>query len=85
MADIKSMYPLTYTYHIVLEDDAKPIRQILCRLRSAMKDLVKGEVSKLLDIDIMYPVAYSKLPKPRHSNSSTQTSSIQLQIVCGWV
>lgn len=60
MVYIKGMDPLICTHCIALDDDAKPTRQMLCWLNPAMKEVVKSEVSKLLDVGIIYLNADSK-------------------------
>jgi len=46
--------------HIIhLEDKAKPVRLMQCRLNPHMKVVVQKEVVKLLDADIIYPISDS--------------------------
>jgi len=47
-----------------LEEDAKPVRQMQRRLNPNMKEVVKGEVLKLLDVGIIYPISDSKRVSP---------------------
>ncbi|XP_040998118.1 uncharacterized protein LOC121244143 [Juglans microcarpa x Juglans regia] len=60
IADIKCISPLTCTHRIYLEEDSIPSREMQMRLNPTMKKIVKAEVLKLLDIDIIYPIADSK-------------------------
>ena len=48
------------THRIHLEEDVKPSRQPQRRLNPIMKEVVKKEVLKLLDVGVIYPIAYSK-------------------------
>lgn len=64
MVYIKGMDPLICRHCIALDDDAKPTRQMLCWLNPAMKEVVKSEVSKLLDVGIIYLIADSKQVSP---------------------
>ena len=60
IADIKGISPLICTHKIYLEDDCKTSRESQRRLNPTMKDIVKNEVIKLLDVGIIYPIFDSK-------------------------
>ena len=47
-----------------MEEDVKPSRQPQRRLNPIMKEVVKKEVLKLLDIGVIYPIADSKWVNP---------------------
>ena len=47
-------------HRIYLEDNAKPSREMPRRLNPTMKEVVRIEVLKLLDVSIIYPIADSK-------------------------
>ena len=64
IADIKGISPLICTHRIHLEEDVKPSRQPERRLNPIMKDVVKKEVLKLLDVGVIYPIADSKWVSP---------------------
>ena len=64
IADIKGISPLICTHRIHLEEDVKPSRQPQRRLNSIMKEVVKKEVLKLLDVGVIYPIADSKWVSP---------------------
>ena len=64
IADIKGISPLICTHRIHLEDDVKPSRQPQRRLNPIMKEVVKKEVLKLLDVGVIYPIADSKWVSP---------------------
>ncbi|RVW89458.1 Retrovirus-related Pol polyprotein from transposon 17.6 [Vitis vinifera] len=51
--------PLVCTHHIYMEDDAKPVRQPQRRLNPHMQEVVRGEVLKLLQAGIIYPISDS--------------------------
>ena len=51
--DIKGISPLICTHRIHLEEDVKPSRQPQRRLNPIMKDVVKKEVLKLLDVGVI--------------------------------
>ena len=56
IADIKGIRPLICTHRIHLEEDVKPSRQPHRRLNPIMKEVVKKEVLKLLDVGVIYPL-----------------------------
>ena len=64
IADIKGISPLICTHRIHLEEDVKPSRQPQRRLNPVMKEVVKKEVLKLLDVGVIYPIADSKWVSP---------------------
>ena len=64
IADIKGINPLICTHMIHLEKDVKPSRQPQRRLNPVMKEVVKKEVLKLLDVGVIYPIADSKWVSP---------------------
>ena len=64
IADIKGISPLIYTHRIHLEEDVKPSRQPQRCLNPIMKEVVKKEVLKLLEIGVIYPIADSKWVSP---------------------
>ena len=64
IADIKGISPLICTHKFHLEEDVKPSRQPQRRLNPIMKEVVKKEVLKLLDVGVIYPIADSKWVSP---------------------
>ena len=64
IADFKEMSPIICTHKIYLEDNAKPSHQIQRRLNPYMKDIVKAEVIKFLDVGIIYPIFNSQWVSP---------------------
>ncbi|XP_074299184.1 uncharacterized protein LOC141630232 [Silene latifolia] len=64
MADIKGISPTLCMHQILLEDEAKPVRQPQRRLNPLMMDVVKKEVLKLLHVGMIYPISDSKWVSP---------------------
>ena len=64
LKDIKGINPLICTHRIHLEDNAKTSQQPQRRLNPHMKEVVKAEVLKLLDVGIIYPISDSKWVSP---------------------
>ncbi|XP_031115837.1 uncharacterized protein LOC116019689 [Ipomoea triloba] len=53
-------------HRIYLKDDAKPTVEPLRRLNPNLKDVVKKEIMKLLEADVIYPISDSKWVSPIH-------------------
>ena len=51
---------------ILLDEDAKPVRQAQRRLNPQLMDVVKKEVTKLLQAGIIYPISDSTWVSPVH-------------------
>ena len=64
--DIKGISSTLCMHNILLEDDTKPTREAQRRLNPIMQEVVKIEVLKLLDVDIIYPISDSKWVSPIH-------------------
>ncbi|CAM8975600.1 unnamed protein product [Rhodiola kirilowii] len=64
--DLKGISPDLCMHRINLEDDARPSRDALRRLKPKLNDVVKKEILKLLDAGIIYSVADSKWVSPMH-------------------
>ncbi len=61
---MKGIDPQLCTYHIYIENDAKPVRQPQRRLNPHLKEVVKAELQKLLDVNFIYPISDSKWLSP---------------------
>ncbi|XP_073263308.1 uncharacterized protein [Populus alba] len=66
LADIKGISPSMCMHHILLEDNAKPRREMQRRLNPPMMEVVKAEILKLLDAGVIYPITDSKWVAPIH-------------------
>ncbi|CAH9124841.1 unnamed protein product [Cuscuta epithymum] len=64
IADIKGISPSTCMHRILMEDEAKPVRQPQRRLNPPMMEVVKKEVIKLLQMGIIFPISDSKWVSP---------------------
>ncbi|CAL2238234.1 unnamed protein product [Prunus armeniaca] len=60
IADIKGISPTMCMHRILLEEGAKPTREPQRRLNPHMKEVVRAEVLKLLDVGVIYPISDSK-------------------------
>ena len=93
IADIKGISPLICTHRIHLQEDVKPSRKPQRRLNPIMKDVVKKEVLKLLDVGVIYPIADSKwvsltevVPKKSRVTmvSNENNELIPTRVTSGW-
>ncbi|GJW48255.1 hypothetical protein Tco_0079901 [Tanacetum coccineum] len=64
--DIPGNCPSFWKHKIQLLDDKKPVVQKQRRLNPNMQEVVKKEIMKLLDTDIIYPIADSPWVSPIH-------------------
>ncbi|BBN70423.1 transposable element gene [Prunus dulcis] len=64
IADIKGISPTLCMHKILLEDNAMPKRDAQRRLNPNMKEVVRKEVIKLLNVGIIYPISDSKWVSP---------------------
>jgi hypothetical protein len=64
--DIKGISPSVVMHKIHLEEDTKPSREPQRRLNPTMQEVVRGEVIKLLDVGVIYPIFDSKWVSPIH-------------------
>eukprot|EP00253_Pinus_taeda_P008113 PITA_08113 len=62
--DMKGIDPQLCTHHIYIENDAKPVRQPQRRLNPHLKEVVKAELQKRLDVNFIYPISDSKWVSP---------------------
>ena len=58
--DLKGISPTLYQHKINMEPDAKPIVDHQRRLNPKMKEVVRMEILKLLEVGIIYPIADSR-------------------------
>ena len=62
--DIKGISPSIVMHRIYMEDGHRPVTERQHRLNPHMKDVVKKEIVKLLDIGIIYPISDSTWVSP---------------------
>ena len=66
MEDIPGIIPFFCMHRILLEEDAKPVRQPQRRLNPQLMEVVKKEVTKLLQAGIIYLISDSTWVSPVH-------------------
>ncbi|KAK8675169.1 hypothetical protein V6N13_033239 [Hibiscus sabdariffa] len=66
VVDIKGLSPSTCIHRIKVINDAKPTREGQRRLNPPMMEVVKKEIQKLLDANIIYPISDSDWVSPIH-------------------
>jgi len=64
LSDLKRISPTYCMHRIHMEADFKPIAQPQRRLNLAMKEVVKKEVQKLLEVGMIYPISDSTWVSP---------------------
>ncbi|CAN6719967.1 unnamed protein product [Malus baccata var. baccata] len=64
IADIKGISPTICMHKILMEDGVKPAIDAQRRLNPIMKEVVRNEVMKLLDVGMIYPISDSKWISP---------------------
>ncbi|GJW40824.1 DNA-directed DNA polymerase [Tanacetum coccineum] len=77
MSDIKGISPSYCTHKILMEDDYKPVIQPQRRLNSKVQDVVKNEIMKLLDSELIYPISDSSWLQDGECASITDSSKFQ--------
>ena len=61
---MKGIDPNTCSHHIYTQEGARPIRQHQRRMNPTLKDIVKEELQKLLNVNFLYPISDSKWVSP---------------------
>ncbi|XP_057962104.1 uncharacterized protein LOC131153670 [Malania oleifera] len=93
ITDIKGISPLICSHKIHLEEGTQPRRDPQRRLNPTMKEVVKKEVLKLLDVGIIYPISDSQWVSPtqvvpKKSGVTVVENedgvSIPTRVVTGW-
>ena len=62
--DMKGINPYLCTHHIYIKDDSHPVRQPQRRMNPLLKDIVKEELQKLLNVNFIYPISDSQWVSP---------------------
>ncbi|GKC47550.1 reverse transcriptase domain-containing protein [Tanacetum coccineum] len=66
LSDIKGINPEFCTHKILMEEDYKPAVQHQRRVNPKIHDVIKKEVEKLLDAELIYPISDSPWVSPIH-------------------
>ena len=64
LADLKGIRPFMCMPQILLEDGHKPSVEAQRRLNPTMKEVVRKEVLKWLDAEVIYPISNSSWVSP---------------------
>lgn len=64
IADIRGISPSMCMHKILIEDIYRPLVQPQRRLNPMMQEVVKAEITKLLDVCIIYLISDSKYVSP---------------------
>ncbi|XP_058764403.1 uncharacterized protein LOC131637848 [Vicia villosa] len=66
ISDLKGISPSFCMHKILMEDDYKPVAQPQRRLNSVMKEVVRKEVVKILEVGMIYQISDSAWVSPVH-------------------
>ena len=61
---MKGIYPNTCSHHIYTQEGSSPVRQHQRRMNPTLKDIVKEELQKLLNVNFVYLISDSKWVSP---------------------
>ena len=64
ISDLKGISPTVCTHHIYLQEESKAVRQPHRRLNPHMQEVVRVELLKFLQADIIYPIFDSSRVSP---------------------
>eukprot|EP00253_Pinus_taeda_P002632 PITA_02632 len=62
--DMKGIDPKTCIHHIYIEENSRPIRQLQRRMNPNLREIVKEELQKLLNVNFIYPILDSQWVSP---------------------
>eukprot|EP00253_Pinus_taeda_P005658 PITA_05658 len=62
--DMQGIHPSTCIHHIYIDDQVKPVRQPQRRMNPMMKEIVKEELQKLLNVGFIYSISDSQWVSP---------------------
>eukprot|EP00253_Pinus_taeda_P026709 PITA_26709 len=62
--DMKGIDPKTCIHHIYIEENSRPIRQPQRRMNPNLREIVKKELQKLLNVNFIYPILDSRRVYP---------------------
>ncbi|GJR40293.1 reverse transcriptase domain-containing protein [Tanacetum coccineum] len=93
ITDIKGIDPRFCTHKILMEDDYKPTVQSQRRVNLKIHEVIKKEVLKLLDAEMIYPISDSPWVSPVHCVpkkggitvvANEENELIPTRLVTGW-
>ena len=61
---MQGIHPNTCIHHIYTDDKLKPVIQPQRRMNPMMKEIVKEELQKLLNVGFIYPISDSQWVSP---------------------
>src|ERR1051325_2069429 len=66
LADLKGISPAYCMHDIMMEEEFKPVAQPQRSLNPVMKEVVRKEVIKMLEVGMIYPISDSTRVSPVH-------------------
>lgn len=61
---MKRIYPNTCMYHIYIQENDKPIRQPQRSMNPNLREIVKEELRKFLNVNFIYPISDNQWVSP---------------------
>ena len=61
---MKGIHHNTFYHHIYNQEGVRPIRKPKRQMNLALKDIVKEELQKLLNVNLIYPISDNKWVSP---------------------
>jgi hypothetical protein len=61
---MKGISPDLCTHHIYIKDDSHHVHQPQRRMNHLLKDIIKEELQKLLNVNFIYPISDSQWVSP---------------------
>ena len=58
--DMKGINPETSIHHIYIEENSRPIRQPQRIMNPNLREILKEELQKLLNVKFNYPISYNQ-------------------------
>eukprot|EP00253_Pinus_taeda_P016303 PITA_16303 len=62
--DMKGIDPKTCIHHIYIKENSRPIKQPQRRMNPNLREIVKEELQKLLNVNLIYPISDSQWVSP---------------------
>ncbi|XP_075107121.1 uncharacterized protein LOC142180095 [Nicotiana tabacum] len=93
MSDIKDISPAFCMHKILMEEGHKPSMEHQCRLNPIMKEVVRKDVIKWLDVGVVFPISDNKWVNPAQCVPKNggmtvvvneQNELIPTRVVTGW-
>jgi hypothetical protein len=62
--DMKSIHLDTFNHHIYIKENVKSVQKLQKRINSILKNIVKEELQKIVDVEFIFPLSYNEWVSP---------------------